>query len=267
MNIRKVAIRASLLALPIAAAAALAAEGVKQWHVHDMNRPRPAVVTPGNPSTQDQTGTAPSDAVVLFDGKSLDAFRPNNTWKIVNGDLQVGKGMLVTKDQFTDVQLHLEWREPTPPKGSSQGRGNSGVFLMGIYETQVLDSYQNDTYPDGQCGAVYNQHPPLVNACRPPGQWQSYDIIWHCPHFNSDGSLASPARITTLQNGVLIQDNYELKGLTNHMTVPKYTNKATQGPLALQDHGNPILFRNIWIRPLKAEAPFEMIAPDPNQKH
>jgi hypothetical protein len=267
MNIRKALLRAAVLALPVAAMAAFAAEGVKQWHVHDMERPRPPVVTPGTPSTQDQVGTAPSDAIVIFDGKNMDAFKDNPTWKIVDGDLEVGKQYITTKQEFGDIQLHLEWREPTPPKGSSQGRGNSGVFLMGIYETQVLDSYQNDTYPDGQCGAVYNQHPPMVNACRPPGQWQTYDIVWHCPKFNADGSLAKPARITTLQNGVLIQDNYELKGNTGHMQVAKYTSKATKGPLSLQDHGNPIRFRNIWIRPLAEEEPFEMIPPDPNQKH
>src|SRR5262245_26935012 len=192
------------------------------WTIHDPNRPPPAVVDPGTASTQEQPGRAPSDALVLFDGSSLDAWRADDggpaAWRVADGALEVvrGAGMLWTREAFGDFQLHVEWSAPAPPSGEGQGRGNSGVYLMGRYEVQVLDSYQNATYPDGQAAAVYGQYPPLVNACRPPGEWQAYDIIFHGPRFGPEGELLRRARVTVLHNGVVVQDGVELTGPTAH---------------------------------------------------
>ena len=233
-----------------------------KWHVHDMSRPKPPIITPATPSTQEQPGQPPSDAIVLFDGKDLshwqspDGSPPTFTLKdgvMLSTNLANPRNTknLQSKDKFGDIQLHLEWSEPTPPKGTSQGRGNSGVFLFGKFETQVLDSYQNVTYADGQCGAIYGQYPPQVNACLPPGQWQTYDIIFHRPRYK-DGKLVRKAHITTLQNGVLLQDNQEIEGPTGHMIVAKYPESMPEkGPLELQFHGNPVRYRNIWVRPLE----------------
>jgi len=160
---------------------------------------------------------------------------------------------LQSKEQFGDCQLHVEFAEPTPPKGSSQGRGNSGVFLMGLFETQVLDNFNNPTYPDGQAGSVYGQYPPLVNPCRPPGEWQTYDIIFTTPRYDADGKMTEPAYITTIHNGVVVQNHQRIEGPTGHMIVAKYPNrKLEKGPIELQFHGNPVHYRNIWIRPLEA---------------
>lgn len=225
-----------------------------KWRVHDDARPRPPVITPGTFSTTDVPGKPPSDAVVLFDGKNLDAWRTASgepaKWKVEDGYLEVvpGAGSIMTRAEFGDSQLHIEWRAPSPPKGDSQGRGNSGIFLMGLYETQVLDCYHNLTYADGQAGAVYGQSPPLVNACRPPGEWQTYDIVFHRPRFEAEGGLTSPARMTILLNGVLIQDNVVLTGPTAHKERPPYARHADRLPLMLQDHGNPVRFRNVWVR-------------------
>jgi hypothetical protein len=224
-----------------------------------MDRPQPPVVDPG-PSRA--PAPPPSDAVVLFDGRSLDRWRSGDSaggpakWKLGDGYMEVvaGTGMLATKEAFGDVQLHIEWREPTPPKGTSQERGNSGVFLMGLYEVQVLDSYRNVTYPDGQAGAIYGQFPPLVNASRPPGEWQTYDIVFHRPHFDAGGKVTRPARMTVVQNGVLVQDNVELSGPTAHQKRPPYVKHPDALPLELQDHGDPVRFRNIWIRRLEPSA-------------
>src|SRR5579859_7877349 len=161
-------------------------------------------------------------------------------------------GELRTKEAFGDCQLHVEFREPVPPHGESQERGNSGVFLMGLYEVQVLDSYDNRTYADGQASAIYGQYPPQVNAARPPGEWQWYDIVFHGPRFDSSGKLLRPARFTVLHNGVLVQDNVELTGPTANGRRPPYKPTPEKLPLALQDHGNPVRFRNVWIRELKA---------------
>jgi hypothetical protein len=227
------------------------------WKIHDLNRPLPAVIDPGTSSTQDLPGRSPSDAVVLFDGKDLSSWVHKDgsaaKWKVENGYAEVAAktGYIYTRDSFGDCQLHVEFAEPVPPKGESQERGNSGVFLMGLYEIQVLDTYENKTYADGMASAVYGQYPPLVNASRPPGQWQTYDIVFHGPRFDKEGKLTRPARVTVLHNGVLVQDNVELSGPTAHGERPPYKAQPDKLPLALQDHGNPVHYRNIWIRELK----------------
>ena len=229
-----------------------------RWKIHDMNRPVPPVVDPGTASTQDSPGRPPSDAIVLFDGKDLSKWQHKDgsaaKWKVENGYAEVvaKTGYIYTKQAFGDCQLHVEFREPTPPHGESQERGNSGVFLQGLYEVQVLDSYENRTYADGQASAIYGQYPPLVNAARPPGQWQTYDIIFHGPRFDSDGKLTRPARFTVFHNGVLVQDNVEPTGPTAHGQRPPYAPQPEKLPLALQDHGNPVRYRNVWIRELKS---------------
>jgi len=228
-----------------------------KWKIHDPNRPLPTVIDPGTPSTQDSPGRPPSDAVVLFDGKDLSKWAHKDgsapKWKVENGYAEVvaKSGYIYTREAFGDCQLHVEFSEPAPPKGEDQDRGNSGVFLQGLYETQVLDSYQSKTYADGQAGAIYGQYPPLVNASRPPGQWQSYDIVFHGPRFAKDGKLLRPARETVFHNGVLVQDNVELSGPTAHGERPPYKAHAEKLPLALQDHSHPVRYRNIWIRELK----------------
>jgi 3-keto-disaccharide hydrolase len=227
-----------------------------KWKIHDLNRPLPAVITPGASSTQDSPGKPPSDAVALFDGKDLSQWLDKDgspaKWQVANGYAEVvpKAGNIHTKNSFGDCQLHVEFSEPVPPKGESQERGNSGVFLMGTYEIQVLDSYDNKTYADGQASAVYGQYPPLVNASRPPGQWQSYDIVFHGPRFDPQGKLLRPARVTVFHNGVLVQDNVELSGPTAHGERPPYKPGPDKAPLALQDHGQPVRYRNIWIREL-----------------
>lgn len=205
----------------------------------------PPVVTPG------ENNSAPSDAVVLFDGTDLSAWENAQNWKIEDGAMVCGKGDIRTKASFGDCQLHIEWSAPVPAKGSGQGRGNSGVFLMNTYEIQILDSYENTTYFDGQAGAIYKQTPPQVNAMRPPGQWNVYDIIWTAPRFGEDGKLESPAYITALHNGVLILNHFELKGDTPFNRPPQYRKHADRLPIRLQDHGNPVRFRNIWVRDIK----------------
>lgn len=227
-----------------------------KWKIHDLNRPLPPIITPGTSSTQDSPGKAPSDAVALFTGEDLSQWidehgAPAN-WKVEKGYMEVvpKTGNIHTKNSFGDCQLHVEFSEPVPPKGESQERGNSGVFLMGTYEIQVLDSYENKTYADGQAAAVYGQYPPLVNASRPPGQWQSYDIVFHGPRFDAKGKLLRPARVTVFHNGVLVQDNVELTGPTAHGERPPYKPGPEKAPLALQDHDEPVRYRNIWIREL-----------------
>jgi hypothetical protein len=229
---------------------------LSRWKISDRSRPQPTVITPATPSTQQSVGKPPSDAVVLFDGRDLSKWQDGKggpaEWKVVNGALEIvpGKGDIHTVQSFGDCQLHVEWAEPDPPHDQDQGRGNSGIYLMSRYELQVLDSYENKTYPDGQAGAIYGQYPPLVNACRPPGQWQTYDVVFHGPRFAADGKLLQPARITVLQNGVLVQDNTELTGPTDYMKRPAYKAHPAKMPLLLQDHDQPVRFRNIWIREL-----------------
>ena len=228
-----------------------------KWHVHDSDRPLPPVVTPGTSSTQDEPGRPPSDAVVLFDGKDLSHWRgrlgKTASWKIVDGALVIapGSGEILSQDEFGDCQLHLEFAAPDPPRGSDQGRGNSGVMFFRRYEIQVLDCFENRTYADGHAAAIYGQFPPLVNACRPPGQWQTYDIVFTAPKFRADHSLESPAYVTMLHNGVLVQNHRPLIGAMAYRAVGKYTSHGPKGPILLQDHGNPVRFRNFWVRELK----------------
>jgi len=223
------------------------------WPPNSMDRPKPPVVTPGPAGPP---VAPPSDAIVLFDGKDLSQWMTADSapakWTVQNGYVQVvpGTGSMMTRRGFGSVQLHIEWATPNPPHGDSQERGNSGVFLMGLYEIQVLDGYHNVTYADGYQGAVYGQTPPLVNASRPPGEWQTYDIVFHRPHYGADGSVVKPARVTVFHNGVLVQDNTTITGRTVHNAVAHYSPHADQLPLALQDHGNPTRFRNIWLREL-----------------
>jgi hypothetical protein len=200
---------------------------------------------------------APADAVVLFDGKDLSKWETAKgepaKWKVENGYAEVtkGGGGIRTRQGFGDCQLHVEWASPEVVAGSSQGRGNSGVFLMDIYEVQVLDCFQNKTYADGMTASLYGQYPPLVNACRKPGEWQTYDIVFHAPRFDKEGNLLRPARFTVFHNGLLVQDNEELTGPTVHKARPPYAAHADKLPISLQDHGNPVRFRNIWVRELK----------------
>jgi hypothetical protein len=224
------------------------------WKIHDVDRPQPPKVDPG--TTTQHSGRPPSDAVILFDGKDLSKWRGRGgnpaSWKVAKGYMEIvkGSGSILTEQGFGDCQLHVEWRMPLPPHGEGQERGNSGVFLMGLYELQVLDSYENKTYPDGQAAAIYGQYPPLVNASRPPGEWQTYDIVFHRPRFDTSGKLARPARMTVLHNGVLVQDNVELTGPTAHQARPPYKQHANRLPVSLQDHGAPVRYRNIWVREL-----------------
>lgn len=218
------------------------------YHVHDPGRPRPPLVTPAA-----RVGDAPSDATVLFDGTSLSAWTPaKNPWRVENGYMEVvpNSGDLRTKEAFGDVQLHVEWAAPAQVRGDSQNRGNSGVFLQGRYEVQVLDSFNNPTYPDGQAGALYGQWPPLVNAVRRPGEWQSYDIVFEAPHFEGT-TLVTPAYMTVFLNGVLLHNRKELMGPTVHRALARYAPHPADGPLVLQDHQQPVRYRNIWIRRLR----------------
>jgi hypothetical protein len=245
------------IALAVAALAPLTARAQvsTQWPIHSMDRPRPPVVDPGPYSAP---APPPADAIVLFNGHDLSGWRNADSanlparWKVESGYMEVvsGTGNIATTRTFGDAQVHVEWETPVPATGEGQERGNSGVFLMGKYEVQVLDSYDNITYADGQAAAMFGQYPPLVNASRPPGQWQTYDIIWHGPRWSTSGDLSAPARITVFHNGVLVQDNVPLSGPTAFMHRPPYTHDPDQLPLALQDHHSPVRFRNIWIRPL-----------------
>jgi 2-keto-4-pentenoate hydratase/2-oxohepta-3-ene-1,7-dioic acid hydratase in catechol pathway len=246
---------ASLVPVPETAATqqAMASGG---FPIHSLTRPQPPVITPppGGPPVP-----APSDALVLFDGRSLDQWQSADSaggpakWKVENGYMEVvrGTGSIKTKQGFGDAHLHVEWTSPNPPAGTGQNRGNSGVFLMGAYEVQVLDSYNNITYPDGQAGSVYGQYPPLVNAMRPPGEWQVYDIVFRAPRFSPTGGVTTPARMTVFHNGVIVQDNVQLLGPTSHQARAPYVAHPDRLPIGLQDHGDPVRFRNIWIRELK----------------
>jgi hypothetical protein len=227
-----------------------------KWHVHDGDRPQPKVVDPGTASTQDAPGRAPSDAVVLFDGKDLSKWRDDkgqpSKWEVQDGAMVAvkGAGQITSRDEFGDCQLHVEWATPTTIVGEGQGRGNSGVFLFGKYEIQVLDNFQNQTYPDGQAASIYGQFPPLVNACRKPGEWQTYDILFTGPRFK-DGELVRPAYATILHNGVAVHNHVEILGPMAHRQLPKYTPHGEKGTVGFQDHGNPVRFRNIWVREFK----------------
>jgi hypothetical protein len=224
------------------------------WRIHDIARPHPRVVTPGA-----TPGSAPSDAIVLFDGKDLSKWQHSRngqlsdaTWPVKEGYFETGagSGSIVTRDKFGDVQLHVEFATPSPGRGSSQDRGNSGVTFMGRYEVQVLDSYENVTYADGQAAAIYGEYPPLVNVARKPGEWQTYDIVFEAPKFNGP-TLLAPAYITVFWNGVLVQHRRPVMGPTSATTTQhSYTPHDPELPLALQDHNHPVHYRNIWIRKL-----------------
>lgn len=226
----------------------------EKWKIHDMDRPLPPVVDPGPAGPP---VSPPSDAVVLFNGKDLSGWTDSKGqpagWNVINGYMEVVKkaGSIKTEEKFGDCQLHIEWAPPSPAVGEGQDRGNSGVFLMDHYEIQVLDSYQNRTYADGMAAAIYGQYPPSVNACRPPGEWQSYDIIFHRPRFDEQGRLKSPAVMTVFHNNVLVHDNARLTGPTEWKKRPPYKAHADRLPLSLQDHDHPVRYRNIWIRDLE----------------
>jgi 3-keto-disaccharide hydrolase len=223
------------------------------WHIHDGHRPQPRVITPAPGAG---FAAAPADAIVLLgSGNDTSAFQMADngadvTWRMRDGVLETGTGYIETKEKFTDFQLHVEFATPGMVRGDSQGRGNSGVYLLGEFEIQVLDSYQNPTYPDGQAAAMYGQHPPMVNASRPPGEWQGYDIFFRAPRFDAQGELTQRALVTVVHNGILVQNAREFWGPTEHRRIDPYVPSNASGPIALQDHGNPVRYRNIWIRPL-----------------
>jgi len=226
-----------------------------QWRVHDKNRPRPTIVQAG-----ETLGQPPSDATVLFDGTDLSKWKKSGTddgdapWKMGDGFLEEvgGSGSIETREAFGDIQLHIEWSAPEKVEGTSQARGNSGVIIMGRYEIQVLDSFENDTYADGQAASIYGQYPPQVNVTKAPGKWNAYDIIFESPRFDGE-KLLKPARATVLHNGVLVQNAKELIGPMAHQEIAPYRSHPPKGPIQLQDHGNPTRFRNIWVRNLKEE--------------
>ncbi len=237
-------------------AVAIAQEPIS-WPIHDESRPHPAVVDPGTGVPPPTPGRPPSDAIVLFDGKDLSQWQAKSggpaAWKVEDGCFEVvkGAGNIQTRQAFGDIQLHLEFMEPLPAVGTSQERGNSGVLLMNTYEIQVLDSYENVTYADGQAAALYGQYPPLVNACRKPGEWQAYDIVFEAPRFDALGQVTRRARVTVLHNGVLVQHAAEYTGPAAWKARPPYRAHAEKLPLGLQDHGNPVRYRNVWLRELK----------------
>jgi hypothetical protein len=238
--------------LILAAAAVVAAQ--QTWTIHDPNRPLPPVVDPGPAGPP---APAPSDAVVLFDGTNLSAWTDAKgqpaRWKVENGYMEVAPktGSIQTVKGFGDCQLHVEWMAPSPAKGTDQDRGNSGVFLMNLYEVQVLDSCENKTYADGSAASIYGQFPPLVNACRKPGEWQTYDIVFHRPRFGEDKRLLEPATMTVFHNGILVHEHAVLTGPTAHKARPPYAPHADRLPVSLQDHSHPVRYRNIWLRELE----------------
>jgi hypothetical protein len=225
-----------------------------KWHVHDPDRPHPPVVTPGATPY-----APPSDAIVLFDGKDLSKWAQLGkgadagkliapTWPVKDGYFEcAGNGDLLTREKFGDIQLHVEWSEPSDVKGTSQGRGNSGILIMSRYEIQVLDAFKNPTYADGQAGAIYGQWPPLANPARPPGQWQTYDIVFEAPRFEGE-KLVKPAYQTVFMNNVLMHNHKEVMGAMVYRKVATYSAHEAEEPLALQDHHNPVRYRNIWLR-------------------
>jgi len=243
----------STLMVTAFSATALAQSPVGTWQVHDMSRPVPRVVDPGpaRPAVP-----PPSDAIVLMEGKDLAGWQTENGqpagWRVQNGYAEIvkGSGTIMTRQKFGDCQLHVEWMAPSTVAGEGQDRGNSGVYFMEQYEVQVLDSYQNRTYADGQAAAIYGQFPPLVNASRPPGEWQAYDIVFRGPRFDPSGKLVRPARMTVIHNGVLVQDNVELTGPTAHKERPPYKAHVARLSMMLQDHGQPVRYRSIWLREL-----------------
>jgi len=206
----------------------------------------PPLVTPGL-----SDDAPPSDAIILFDGTNLDQWEGGDKWLIEGGVAVAQQSGITTKQHFGDMQLHIEWSAPAEIESEGQGRGNSGVYLMGIYEVQILDSFQNTTYFDGQAGSIYKQTPPLANAMRKPGEWNSYDIIFNAPQFRSNGDLVKPGYVTLIHNGVLMLNHFELEGPTGYTEAPKYKAHAETGPIHLQYHNDAVKFRNIWVREIK----------------
>ncbi|WP_435006868.1 family 16 glycoside hydrolase [Tundrisphaera lichenicola] len=227
--------------------------GDGRWKQHDIRRPKPPVVEPADSPIASKP---PKDSVILFDGSTLDAWKSPQggpaRWRMGDHFMETapGSGPIETKQTFGDIQLHVEWSAPNPPVGKGQDRGNSGLFLMGLFEIQILDSFQANTYSDGQAGAIYGQYPPLSNASRPPGQWQAYDIAFRRPRFDSSGKLLEPARISVFQNGILVQNNEEPFGPTSWLKWLPYEDQGGRGPIRLQDHDHPVRYRNIWVREL-----------------
>jgi hypothetical protein len=217
----------------------------QEW-ISGIEFPEPPVIQPGATD-----GAPPSDATVLFDGTDLAQWEGGDQWEIEDGVAIVRRGGITTKESFGDVQLHIEWSAPERARGRGQGRGNSGVFLMGKYEVQVLDSYDNPTYFDGQAAAVYKQTPPMVNAMRKPGEWNTFDILFTAPKFRVDNSVEKPAYVTVFHNGVAVLNHFEIQGSTNWHKPPAYEPHPEKGPISLQNHGNPVRFRNIWVREIK----------------
>jgi len=229
-------------------------DSVEASRLTEVWEPVPAVVSPG------QDGAPPSDAIVLFDGSDLSEWVAEEDggdaeWSVDDGAMTVtrGSGDIVSRRSFGDVQLHIEWRTPAEVRGEGQGRGNSGVYFMELYEIQILDSYENSTYPNGQAGAIYKQYIPMVNASRGPGEWQSYDVVFTAPRFDAAGELLNPAYLTVLHNGVLIQNHAELQGPTVWVGNPVYEAHADRAPILLQNHGNPVSYRNIWVREIAGQ--------------
>ena len=246
MTYHKSVISRTRTAIAILAAACIGPTTSAQDYQNGIEWPEVKVVTPG-----EKNSLPPSDAIVLFDGKDLSQWKDASKWKVEDGVMVAGSGTIQSIQEFGDCQLHIEWSAPKQVRGEGQGRGNSGIFLMGIYELQVLDSFENPTYADGQAGSIYKQQAPMVNAMRKPGEWNAYDVLWTTPKFNDDGSLKSPAYITVIHNGVVIQNHYELKGDTPFHRPSEYKKHAAKGPIKLQDHGDPVRFRNIWVRPIE----------------
>jgi len=221
-----------------------------KWFIHDPERPQPKAVEPGPSPTLG--AKPPAGAVVLFDGKDASGWT-GGPWRVADGYMEVnGTGNVTSKAEFGDAKLHLEFATPAPAKGEGQDRGNSGVYFMGRYEVQVLDSYKAATYADGMCGAAYGQNPPSVNATRPPGEWQTYDIVFTAPRFDEKGEVKSPARVTVLLNDVKVQDDFAYLGETGWRRPSAYKAHGPTGPITLQDHGHPVRYRNIWVVPTTA---------------
>jgi hypothetical protein len=233
---------AGLLTLLAVAANGLA---LQQEYKSGVVWPEPAIVAPG-----EKPGDPPADAVILFDGKDLSKWKNGDKWQVKDGYAIVQKSDITTIDSFGDYQLHIEFATPEKVSGSGQGRGNSGVFLANRYEVQVLDSYGNKTYFDGQCAALYKQQPPMVNVCRKPGEWQTYDIVFESPRFADDGKLLKSGIVTVIHNGVCVQNHFELQGGTYYDRPASYDKHPPKQPIRLQNHGNPVKYRNIWLREL-----------------
>lgn len=221
----------------------------QKWRVHDPERPQPNVVKSGKKFSEH--ATPPSDAIVLFDGTSLDKWN-GGKWAIKDGYMEVTKGGISTEIPWDDFQLHIEWASPAIVKGSSQGRGNSGLFLPGGHEIQILDSYQNPSYPDGSAASIYGQWPPRVNASRGPGKWQTYDVIFEAPRWDDNNKLITPGFVTVIHNGVLVHHRKAFNGPTGHKSATNYNRVNKSRTISLQDHGNPNKFRNIWARSIDA---------------